>query len=311
MKIKRVFSLISVTLVFVLLLSLTVFAEDFLYKQNIEKYKPLKYVISREYKFLLDPALFSKSREDGYKIVWKKVKQIAKQNGYEISDAKNPFKESMSTKEYMDTEDFAFRKMGYVLRVQTKYKKGKISSYKFTAKYISTNLYKVIASDLKVKNGIKASYEIEENVSPKEEGGLKSYYEIAWKVKSKENIGNTVENWASIYPLIGKLGFPCNLKLAGKKAYSFKVTPGELAISKDVKVEIEIEVWSRGKNESPIVGECSFTMDVPNYYTMGEALERAENFLMLMKKEMGNMMFPDYYKWNGSKVRVLLNLPVK
>ena len=311
MKFRRIFVYGLILLLVLGLFSTFGSASQYLYKVNMENYKPLKYVNSREYKFLLDPTLFSKSREEGYKLIWSKVKEIAKEEGFEVKEAEKPFKEKMSTKTYMDTEDFALRKIGYVLRAQQKYKKGKPSSFKFTAKYISTNLYKVITSDLKVKNGIKASSELEENVSPTKDGNLKSYYETAWKVKSKKGIGNTIGDWAALYPLVGKLGFPSDMKLSGKTAYSFGVVPGEVVLANGLKVEIEIEVWARSMDGAPIVAECSYTMDVPDYYNMKEELKSAEDLLLAFRSKMGDLEFPEYYKWNGSKVRVLLNLPVK
>ncbi len=309
---RRSLLVVSLILVFLFGISVFAFGNGYLYEKNIEGYKPLKYVISREYKFLLDPAPFTEDKVGGFRKVWDRVKKIAINGGYKVEESEDPFKESISTKEYMDTEDFALRKLGYVLRVQQKFKKGKpSSSFKFTAKYISTNLYKVIASDLRVKEGIKASSEIEENVSPKKESGLKSYYETAWKVKSKKPIENTIGAWASLYPLIGEIGFSSDMRLSGQKAYSFKATPGKVVFPDGTEVEIEIEVWARSMDGKPIVAECSYTMDVPDYYGMKEALSYGEDFLSLLKEKMGDLEFPDYYKWNGSKVRVLLNLPIK
>jgi len=83
---------------------------------NLEKYSLLSQVNSTEYNFLFNPAFFAKSRKSGWTKVWGTVKSIAQKKGYSVIEEKDPYKEELSTKTYMDTPDFKLKKIGYVLR---------------------------------------------------------------------------------------------------------------------------------------------------------------------------------------------------
>ena len=282
------------------------------YEYNLQKYRPLAQVNSSEYKFLLNPAFFANRRIEGYKKVWERVKSIAMKNGYKIEEAEDPFKEKLSTKEYMDTSKYTIRKKGYVIRRAEKYKSGKPSGkYKYTGKFISRDLYKVLASDFSVAPGIKHSTEIEDNVSLDKNGNFKHYFEIAQKIKSKKKLGYRLKDYGKFYPKLLKIGLSPDTPLRGKKAYSYKVEPGKLVLDDKSKVEIEIEVWTHKENGRPFVAECSYTLEIPDYYSMGKTIKRAENFLKLLGQNASDLVFPNFDRYNGSKVRVLLNMPVR
>ncbi len=279
---------------------------------NLEKYESLSFVNSTEYKFLVNPAFFVKSRKAGYAKVWKVVKSIAENSGYAVVEARQPYKEELSTKEYMDTPDFKLRKMGYVLRRQEKYKNGKPSGkYKYTGKYISTDLSKILGSDFGAALGVKYSSKIEDNVSLTAANNFKDYFELAIKVKSKKNLGYKLKDYAQFYPKMLNLGLSGDTELVGKKVYSYTTAPGEIVFGKRAKVEVEIEVWTRKKNGKPFVIDCSYTLKTKNYSEMVDALIKAEGFLKKLGEEASNLKFPDFERYKGSKVRVLLNLPVR
>lgn len=77
------------------------------------------------------------------------------------------------------------------------------------------------------------------------------------------------------------------------------------------KVDMEMEVWANGIDDAPFVGEISFTLKIDDYTSSLDSIKRAENFLVLEGKNLSDLVFPNFSKFNGSKVRVLMNLPVK
>ena len=99
--------------------------------------------------------------------------------------------------------------------------------------------------------------------------------------------------------------------MIGKKAYSYKAVPGTLDLGNENKVEIEIEVWTHRINGRPFVAECSYTLDKSDYYKIGDTIKNGEKFLKLMGKEASDLVFRNFEKFNGLKVRALFTLQVK
>ena len=99
-----------------------------LFARHIAKWGSLQKVGGREYKFLLNPKLFSdggkNDRKEKYEIIWEKVKAAAQEQGFKVKDRKKkPYKESKRTRAYFDTADFQLRKKGYIIRISTKLRK--------------------------------------------------------------------------------------------------------------------------------------------------------------------------------------------
>ncbi len=169
---------------------------------------------------------------------------------------------------------------------------------------------KVVAENFTAAPGVKASMDIEENESLDQYGHLKEYTDISQKVKSKKNFDDVLSAYEALYPSLEKSGLPGDTPLIGYKASSYGVVPGVMDIN-GTKVDMEMEVWTHGPGQPPFVGEISYTLEFDNYMEAVDSMKRAENFLKLEGKNLGKMVFPDFSKFNGSKVRVLMNLPVK
>ncbi len=280
-------------------------------ERNVQTYKSLDKIDSAEYKFLLDPSLFAGDRKAGYEKVWNAVKELAEANGYAVTDSEDPYKEKFSTKEYFDTENYDLRKLGFIIRKQSYYKDGKpTGKYKYTGKYANPDMDKVVAKNFTAAPGVKASMDIEENVSLDKHGNLKEYTDISQKIKTHDNYDNVLSAYEALYPKLSESGLPGDTPLIGYRAYSHSVVVGEMDIN-GTKVEMEMEVWAKGMDEDPIVGEISYTLEFDDYMTSLDSIKRAENFLVLEGKYLKDYVFPNFDKYNGSKVRVLMNLPVK
>ncbi len=97
-----------------------------------------------------------------------------------------------------------------------------------------------------------------------------------------------------------------------KTAFGYKVAPGKLYLADGTEVEIEMETWSATPEGPVYVGEISFGLDTPDFYRMAEVHASAERFLQrTLGQGVGDLSFPDSPSWLGSKVRVLLNLPLE
>jgi len=286
-------------------------ASGSLAENNISTYASLDKINSAEYKFLLDPQLFSEDRQVGYQQVWDAAKALAEENGYATTDNARPYKEKFSTKEYFDTKDYALRNRGYIIRKQSYYKDYKpTGKYKYTGKFANPSMDVVVAKDFTAASDLKASMDIEENVSLDAQGNLKEYTDISQKIKSHDNFENALHAYESMYPKLSDAGLPGDTPLIGYRAYSHSVVVGEMDINGN-QVEIEVEVWAKGQDDAPFVGEISYTLEFDDYMKSVESIKKAEAFLVLEGQQMQALVFPNFSKFNGSKVRVLMNLPVE
>ncbi len=282
-----------------------------LVEKNVKTFSHLDKVNSAEYKFLLDPALFAKSRKAGYEKVWTFVKALAEKNGYAVADSEDPYKEKFATKEYFDTKDYDLRNLGFIIRKKSYYKNGKpTGKIKYTGKFASKSIDKVVAENFTAAPGVKASMDIEENVSLDKYDHLKEYTDVSQKIKTKENYPNVLSSYTALYPKLADSGLPGNTPLIGYKAYSHTVVVGTMDINGQ-KVEMDMATWAHGQDDAPFVGEISYTLEIDNYLASVDQIKRAEDFLVLLGKNGKDLVFPNFSKYNGSKVRVLMNLPVK
>ncbi len=282
-----------------------------LVEKNLGTYQSLDKVDSAEYKFLLDPALFAASRKAGYEKVWTAVKALAEANGYAVTDAEDPYKEKFATKEYFDTKNYELRNDGFIIRKQSYYKNGEpTGKYKYTGKYANPDIDKVVAANFTAAPDVKASMDIEENISLDRHNNFKEYTDISQKVKTRENFDNVLSAYIAIYPQLADSGLSPDTPLIGYKAYSHSVELGEMDINGQ-KVVMEMATWGFSADEAPFAGEISYTLEIDDYAASMEQIKRAEDFLALMGKNLGDFVYPNFEKYNGSKVRILMNLPVK
>lgn len=285
-----------------------------LWERNVVKWRPLREIVSREFKFLVDPKFFAGGREAGFKAVWEKVKAAAAKEGFTLTDGKKGLKEAASTKEYFDTPDFKLRKAGYIIRVSTKYAEGKpVYPFTMTVKELSPdNLYRILGSKLAIAKGYKVVSGNEENISISADGSLNGYIESAWEVKLKpEDIGaRTVGDFGKIFPALLDAGLPADTKLQPKGAFAYKVVPGTLHLDGGVDVEIEMEGWAATADGPIYLGEVSFSLETPDYYAMAKTHASAERFLQVcLGKDAAELKLANGERWAGSKVLFLLNLP--
>ena len=295
-------------------------ADQKLFAQHIAKWGSMQKVGGREFKLLIDPKRFSdggkKDRKKKYKIIWKKLKTVAKDQGFKVKGRKKKkYKESKRTREYFDTADFQLRKKGYVVRISTKYKKKEPQHpFTLTVKEGSRRDFKrVLNSTLSFSGAHDGKTEIEENVSFGPDGRLRSSLEKSKKIKLEpEELGKmTLGDFGKVVPRLLKLGLPAETKLIRHTAYSMKIKLGKLKLGDGEKAKLDLEVWLKNRGELPFVGEISYTVDTEDYAGMAGVQAKSEAFMKTVIGKLGKEIgFQNAAKWGGSKTRMLLNLPV-
>lgn len=288
-----------------------------LFEQNIVKWRALDVVRAREFKFLMKPELVDPAnRMAGFKAIWEKVKAAAAKNGYECQDIADA-KLSTGTKDFHDTPDFALYKRGFVLRITTKNDKdGKPQSpFEVTAKDIQQdNLYWLRVSPLEEAPGLKATKkDISENVSREPDGTLRGYMEksVALRLTPEELPAKTLGDFGKYYPHLLKIGLPADTPLTRYRANDYNVKIGKISLPDGVECEVTLESWSREPDGKPLVNEFSFGFDGVDYYGKPKAHAEAERFLtQVLDRDCKELFLPNGAQWRGSKVRVLLNMPL-
>lgn len=295
--------------------------EQTLSARNIAKWGSFQTVESREFSYLLDPGPFGDgtetARQHGFQSIWGQLKQIAEQNGFEILDRpKNPFRESLNTREYFDTADFALRNKGFLIRVATDYAKGKPKnkSTLVVKENSSDDFNRVFQSKLEFGEAFSGETGIEENVFLNRDRRLENSLEVAKKIKLDSNaLGKrTLGDFGNVIPQLLELGLADSSSLTRHMTYSYDVKPGHVVLTPSFKARIKLEIWTRKQNADPFIGDLSFEVMTENYDDMADVHTQAERFsAKVLGQHGGNFAFPNAARWGGSKTRLLLNLPDK
>jgi hypothetical protein len=287
-----------------------------LYTRTIAKYPApkLENVGGREYKFLLDPARTKASPEDAFKDLWGQVKTGAAKWGFTVTEKeKNALKVEISTKEYFDTPDQALWSKGYLVRITTKYKDGKPEeTVNVTVKAIREDALVTLATPLAVVD-LKAKTEAEGNVGPGPGGALFEIIEkgSTFTVKPADLGAMTLGDFGKFMPELLKLGLPASTKLAGTKAWSYRVRPGAVVLPGTEPCGVSMEGWAAKEGGAPYLYDFSFGYGDLDFYAVAETHAVGERFLVkVLQGEMAGVAMPDGEKFGGSKVRKLMNRPI-
>ncbi len=290
-----------------------------LFARNISKWGSLQKIESREFSYLLNPEPFGdggqEARLKGFRDIWGQLKAVAGQGGFEIVDrSQNPFDESLNTRAYFDTPDFALRHKGFLIRVSTDYVDGKPEDRctLVVKENSADDFQQVFQSKLAFSDAYNGKTEIEENVFLTKDLMLDNSLEISKKIiLDTVGLGNRrLGDFGKILPRLLELGLSGDTELTCYKTYSYDVKPGRVVLSQGVQAAIKLELWTQEFGAVPFVGDLSFTLETDNYDDMNETHAKAEAFSINVLGHHGSTFaFPNAARWGGSKTRMLLNLP--
>ena len=289
-----------------------------LFTRNLSKWGSLQKVESREFSYLLDPSPFTdgskEARNRGFQDVWGQMKSAAEKNDFKITDRKNnSFTESLNTREYFDTPDFALRNKGFLIRVATDYIDGHPEDRcTLVVKEISTDDFRrVFQSKLEINKPYTGETVVEENVFINRESKLDNSLEIAKKITIEPAaLGDrSLGDFGKIIPRLLGLGLPVDIPLAQHMTYSYDVKPGYVVLTPSLKARLKLEIWTREQDANPFVGDLSCEVMTDHYDDMADAHTKAEQFsLTVLGRHCTAIAFPDVARWGGSKTRMLLGL---
>jgi len=257
---------------------------------------------SREYKILLKPQKFV-DRQAGYRAVWNIAKAVAESLGIEVREARRPFREIRRKVYFLDTPDHDLRKHGYVLRVRVKYNGDKPrKEYNLTLKYRSTDFEKSSQADITVAlGGYKTKAKFEADITPKKDslGTLRFIYSKSVKVKKLDfNPGNTLGDYAKIFPVLGKLGIPLDKKLEIVNGFIVderKVSPGMLVFGGGINGMVDITTWYEfGDTSEPFVAEFSYDFRIRSHNELvDQGIENATRYFKALQFALKDWYYPE------------------
>ena len=222
---------------------------------------------SSEYKLLLNPKMFDNYVE-GFEAYWKIIREVAAEEKIAVLVSEHPLKLKQKQVSFFDTEKLDLRKEGFLLRVRTKYKKGKASpGNEYTIKYQRPGAQEALAVDLTLGEGYLPKddeIELESDIVyfSKVNGAEQITYSLSNATIIDANPEMTVSAFSNIFPVLGKLSIPVStelIKVAELSAVEWKVSPGILEFGHGLNAEMDITVWILESENGPVnIPEFSF-----------------------------------------------------
>ena len=206
---------------------------------------------SSEYKLLLNPEKFD-DFESGFENYWKIVQEVAALEGIAVKTSDQPLKLKQKQVSFFDTKNLDLHKSGFLLRMRTKYKKGKETpGNEFTLKYVRPTAEEALAIDLTLGEGYKPKddeIELESDIvyftAP--DGKPKTIYTLANSTVIEKQPDMTIATFSAIFPILNKLEVPATteiIKVAGLSAMQWKISPGEIDFGDKLIAEMDITIW--------------------------------------------------------------------
>jgi hypothetical protein len=224
--------------------------------------------------------------------------------------AKKPLKVEATIKEYLDTPGQGLWKLGYLIRVTTKAKKG-AGNRTITVKAINEDVLRTLATPLMVV-GVDARTEAEGNVGLGRNGQLAEYVEkgTSWSVSAEQLGSLTLGDFGKFMPELLKLGLPPTTQLVSTKVYAFQTKPGDLILPGQEAAPVALEAWSRTLGGEIFLFDLAYRLK-GDYYTNPASHQAAEGFMTrVLYGDLKALTLPGSGRWGGSKVRALMNRPV-
>lgn len=286
-----------------------------LYQQSQASWKgQAKEVVGREYKFLVDPAKTNADMAAAFKDIWMKSKNVAASMGVTVTEReKKPFELSPTVKTFFDTPTMDLWKKGYLIRVTTNFKNGyPVSTLRVVVKSLNAPFAKVLGAKLETR-GVAGKVSAEDNVCIGKDGQLASYVEkgVNFTLGCAELGDMNLAQFGAYVPELLKLGLPADTKLYAFPAFGVRCRPGYIKLDGlEQPLAVSMEAWSRTEGGAPFVYDYSFGYD-GDFSQQAEAHKAGEGFMLALYKKLGDSLgVQNAWRWNGSKVRMLLNQPL-
>jgi len=251
---------------------------------------------SHEHKLLLNKDRFE-DMESAFSDYWLIVKTVAEEQGLKIREFENGFEWKHNQVAFYDTEDLELNKKGFLIRKRAKYKKGQLdSAFTLTLKFKADDYESASMVDLALAEGYKPkSDEIEVEVDivagahPDSEPS--EFYSVQNSVVLDVDTGNTLADYAKIFPVLGTLGLDLSLVLKpvnGIEAEEFIVKTGYIDFGNDLLGRVDMSAWII---DGKIIPEFSYDHPLDNWDDIpSESVNECEAFLAALQEKA-----PDWY----------------
>lgn len=286
-----------------------------LYQQNQSVWKgQTKEITGREYKILIDPAKTNPDMGAAFKDIWAKAKSVAAEMGITMTEReKKPFELSPTVKTFFDTPSLDLWKKGYLIRVTTNFKNGyPVSPMRIAVKSINGTFTKVLGAKLETK-GVAGKASAEDNVCIGKDGQLSGYVEkgVNFNLGRAELGEMNLAEFGAYVPELLKLGLPADTRLQAIPAFGVRCRPGFIKLDGlEQPLAVSMEAWSHTEGGAPFVYDFSFGYD-GDFSQQAVAHKAGEKLTLALYKKLGDSLgVQNAWRWNGSKVRMLLNQPL-
>ncbi|MBL7671707.1 MAG: hypothetical protein JNM39_14570 [Bdellovibrionaceae bacterium] len=295
-----------------------------LYRRIVKKYPTqLSSIDGREYKTMLKTGNADGPIDETLTDLWDQIKTAANQGGYALVPTEEPHKLETSTKEYFDTKDKDLWRAGYLIRVSTKILNDiPDTKVTVTVKSIKERPLETLKTKLRIPPKIIDHYQLthkketQENISFFPSGMLDGYVEkgVSFSIEAKELGNRSLNDFAKFVPELLEINKKIDTKtsLKSSKAYAARIVPGSIKFPDLGESPVYIEAWSKSQGEKPFVIDFSFGYETPEYYHSEDIQTAGEEFMLtVVRNGLEALIDKDSAKFGGSKVRLMMNRPIR
>lgn len=263
---------------------------------------------SGEMKLQVQPDFFA-DRNEGYVLLWTKVKLLAMEMGIPVLEAKNPFKEGLRKIVYLDTRKGELTDKRYIVRERVKIKDGNpADAVELMLRYRVTAGEAADSEAVKTAPGFKAKISHEDDIAGFV-GGLvgNNVVEVSVShaikdIPAADLENKTLGNYARYFPTLANLGLPLTEQLGVSKGITvreFKVAPAELDFGQGMKGEASISLWYDYSTGKAIAAEFSFECG-RGPAAPAAAVAKTEAFFNALQDRLSDILLP-----GGSKTQLV------
>jgi len=205
---------------------------------------------------------------------------------------------TMKTREirYFDTEDFALRRKGWILRQRVKTRGSRRADHaELALKFRSSIRETVVEAGVEADSRYVSKTAFEEDIHPVEEKGpWRSTYARRCKIKDLPIWeAPTISDVGGIFPAIGRIGLDPSegLEAVGGPLLEKRIDPGYLDFGNGVMADVEI-AWLQEPSGKGVVGEISYKYPFLKNSGSVSSIWASLQFLPALRKSLGEAWQP-------------------
>ncbi len=250
---------------------------------------------SREIKILLQPEAFEDSDAFFAESI-DMLRELASERGVRLREPGGEAKVKTREIRYFDTDDFALRSRGWVLRQRVKTRGERRADYAELAFKFSSSL-RGVASDASVSAApsYDADEEFEEDVHPVDEDGpWRTRFARRCKVDNLPIFESpSVGELSAIYPGLAKTGLPpeTRLETVGGPVLETRVQPGYLDFGDGVTGDLDL-TWLTDESGEVLAAEISYDYPFLSSTRSVQSIWASLQFLPAMRVAIGEKWQP-------------------